>query len=172
MSHLVSFVCGDAEAVRLEGGKYDAAICECAFCTFPDKRAAARELARLLRPGGRVGISDLTRSGDLPPELQGILAWVACIADALPVGEYAARLGEAGIGVDLVEAHKEALAEMADAIRSKLVAASFLTETGRLDLGGLDLKQARALARAARHAIRAGTLGYAILCGTKSAAAS
>ena len=39
-------------------------ICECAFCTFPDKRAAASEFARVLKPGGKVGLSDLTRAAD------------------------------------------------------------------------------------------------------------
>ncbi|MGH8827419.1 MAG: class I SAM-dependent methyltransferase, partial [Jiangellaceae bacterium] len=51
---------GDAEALPLEDGRYDAVICECALCTFPDKATAAREMARVLRPGGRVGISDIT----------------------------------------------------------------------------------------------------------------
>ena len=49
-------------------------VCECAFCTFPDKSRAAAEFARVLRSGGRVGISDLTRSGELPGELDGLLA--------------------------------------------------------------------------------------------------
>jgi ubiquinone/menaquinone biosynthesis C-methylase UbiE len=64
-------------------------ICECAFCTFRDKSAAASEFARVLKPGGKVGLSDLTRSGILPAELDGLLAWVACIADARPISEYA-----------------------------------------------------------------------------------
>jgi len=89
VEHLATFRQGDAEKMDLPDASFDAIICECAFCTFPDKSAAAREFARLLRPGGRVGLSDLTRSAILPVELHGLLAWIACIADARPVAEYA-----------------------------------------------------------------------------------
>jgi arsenite methyltransferase len=70
----VQFVTGDAERLPCADGAFDAVICECAFCTFPDKQAAATEFARVLRSGGRVGLSDLTRTGPLPPDLQGLLA--------------------------------------------------------------------------------------------------
>ena len=63
MAHLVRFEQGDAERLTLDDGQFDAVICECAFCTFPDKRAAAAEFARVLKPGGTVGLTDLTRSG-------------------------------------------------------------------------------------------------------------
>src|SRR5580700_10126486 len=92
VAHLASFVEGDAERLNFPDAGFDAVLCECAFCTFPDKRTAASEFARVLRPGGGAGLSDLTRSATLPPELTGLLAWVACIADARPVEEYAAYL--------------------------------------------------------------------------------
>ncbi len=63
VDHLLSFVQGDAEHLDFPDGGFDAVVCECAFCTFPDKRAATSEFARVLRPGGLVGMSDLTRSG-------------------------------------------------------------------------------------------------------------
>ena len=51
---------GDAERLPLPDNTFDALVCECAFCTFPDKATAAAEFARVLRPGGRVGITDVT----------------------------------------------------------------------------------------------------------------
>src|SRR5689334_16551302 len=65
----VSFRVGDAERLPLDDETVDAVICECAFCTFPDKRAAALEFARVLKPGGRVGLSDITRAPGPPSEL-------------------------------------------------------------------------------------------------------
>jgi len=62
----VRFARGDAERLPFDDASFDAVLCECAFCTFPDKRAAASEFARVLRPGGRVGLSDLTRVGAVP----------------------------------------------------------------------------------------------------------
>ena len=47
----VRFQQADAERLPADDGGFDAVICECAFCTFPDKRAATREFARVLRPG-------------------------------------------------------------------------------------------------------------------------
>jgi len=169
VAHLVTFVQGDAESLHLPEGLFDAVICECALCTFPDKAAAVSGFARVLRPGGGVGISDLTRRGDLPDELEGLLAWVACIADALPVGEYASLLREAGLHIDRIEPHDDALAEMVEDIRDKLMGARFLVELGRLSLPGVDFDAARATARSALEAVRSGRLGYALLCATRPA---
>src|SRR5207253_1396646 len=99
---------------------FDAVICECAFCTFPDKSAAANEFARVLRSGGTVGISDLTRGAVLPKELDGLLAWIACIADAQPIKNYIEQLDAAGLRVKLTESHDEALLEMVHQVRTKL----------------------------------------------------
>lgn len=167
----VQFRCAPVESMGgLEaeyGGGFDAAICECAFCTFVDKPAAAAAMARALRPGGRLGVSDLTREAELSSELQGLLAWVACIAGALPIAEYRATLSDVGLHVDVVEAHNDELREMADAIRGRLVTAALLTGLGRMSLAAVDLDGARRLARAGAEAIRRGQLGYTVLCATK-----
>jgi arsenite methyltransferase len=163
VDHLVSFVEGDAERLDFPDAGFDAVICECAFCTFPDKRAAAAELARVLRPGSRIGMSDLTRSGPLPQELDGLLAWIACIADARPVEEYAGYLDGAGFEVTTVEAHNEALAEMARDVQGRLLGIEVMVKLQKLDLPGADFEQAKQLARAASKAIREGLLGYSLI---------
>jgi len=58
----VRFLEGDAEALPLDTGSADAVLCECALCTFPDKRRAAGEMARVLRPGRRLGLADMVPS--------------------------------------------------------------------------------------------------------------
>jgi arsenite methyltransferase len=165
MVQLVQFRQGDAEKIDFPNAEFDAVICECAFCTFPDKFAAAAEFARIVRPGGRVGLSDLTRSKALPPELEGLLAWIACIADARPAAEYVAYLEAAGVTGLNVEPHDEALAEMVRDIQGKLLGAELISKLKKLDIGGVDFLQAKVLARAAADAVRAGTLGYAIVTG-------
>jgi arsenite methyltransferase len=161
--HLVKFVEGDAEHLDFPEAGFDAVICECAFCTFPDKRAAASEFARVLRPGGKVGVSDLTRSGPLPQELEGLLAWIACIADARPVEEYAGYLKEAGFDVTTIEAHDNTLAEMARDIQTRLLGIEIMVKLKKLDLPGADFEQAKQLARAAAKAIQEGLLGYSLI---------
>src|SRR5258708_21479657 len=76
VAHLVTFQQGDAECLPVADETFDAVICECAFCTFPDKPTAASEFWRVLKSGGQMGLSDLTRTGDVPVELQGLLAWI------------------------------------------------------------------------------------------------
>lgn len=109
LSSLVRFERGDAEGLTFPDESFDAIICECAFCTFPNKRDAAHEFARVLRPGGRVGLSDLTRGPSLPKELDGLLAWIACIADPQPVEGYVDCLRSAAFESQRVELHDEAL---------------------------------------------------------------
>lgn len=165
----VRFAVGDAERLSAFGdAAFDAIICECAFCTFPDKRAAAAEFARVLRPGGRVGLSDLTRAGALPPELEGLLAWVACIADARPIADYVAYLREAGLAVATVEPHGEALEQLVGGIRTKLLGAEIMVKLKKLALpSNIDFATAKGLAHAAADAVRQGKLGYVIIAGTK-----
>lgn len=164
----VRFLQGDAEALStLADGAFDAVICECAYCTFPDKGAAVREIARVLRSGGSFALSDVTRRGPLPPELDNFLAVLACIGDALPVDGYIQSCEAAGLGVVQVEQHDEALADLVHVIRGRLVSADLLAKLGQLDLPGVDFAAAKRLALLAADAIRAGSLGYSLIVATK-----
>ncbi|MGI8806050.1 MAG: class I SAM-dependent methyltransferase, partial [Thermoleophilaceae bacterium] len=60
LSGAIEFVEGDAESLPFAAGEFEAIVCECSLCTFPDKVAAANELARVLSGGGRVAIADVT----------------------------------------------------------------------------------------------------------------
>jgi ubiquinone/menaquinone biosynthesis C-methylase UbiE len=165
VAHLTRFQQGDAERLPVEDGSFDSVLCECAFCTFPDKRVAAAEFARVLRPGGRVGLSDLTRAGNVPPELDGLLAWIACIADAQPLERYVQYLAGAGLHVDRTEAHDDALSSLVQDIRTRLLGAELLVKLKKIDLPAVDFEQAKTLARAAADAIKTGKFGYAIVTG-------
>ena len=163
----VSFRTGDAERLPFPDASFDAVICECAFCTFPEKTAAAAEFARVLRSGGGIGLSDLTRGQVLPEELSGLLAWVACIADAQPVEIYTRYLCEAGLRVERMEPHDEALLEMVNQVRMKLLGAEIMVGLKKLELPGVDFAAAKEMARSALSAVRQGSLGYAIIHAVK-----
>ena len=168
VGHLVRFQQGDAEMLDFPDASFDAVLCECAFCTFPDKRQAAVEFARVLRPAGKVGLSDLTRLAELPGELRGLLAWVACIADARPVQEYAGYLEAAGIRNVEVEAHDEALVEMVRNIQGKLLGAELMNKLQKIPLEGIDFTKAKQMAAAASGAVRVRKLGYALVVGQRA----
>lgn len=161
----VRFVQGDAEALPLADKSMDGAICECALCTFPDKDAAARELARVLRPGARLALSDMTAdAGQLPPELTDLQAWVACIADARPLAEIATLLERSGFDVEATERHDEALEALLDRLDMRL-------RTARLLGAGLfneGIGRGRRLIGEARRALDQGLLGYGVVVARRA----
>ena len=168
----VSFVRGDAEALPFPDEQFDAIICECALCTFPDKPAACSEFTRVLKPGGMVGISDVTRNGELPEMLAGVLAAAACIADARPVAGYVNLLENSGLEMQSVERHDNVLNDLLNQIRIRLLSAKVLTATSDFDLSGLNIHIAQDMIRSAAYAIQNGTLGYATFVAAKPRRAS
>src|SRR5262249_47491448 len=113
-----------------------------------------------------VGLSDLTRGAQLPKELDSLLAWIACIADAQPMQRYAAFLKDAGFTIELLEPHDEALTDMVNQIRGKLLGAEILVGLKKIELPDVDFPKAKEMARSALEAIQQGKLGYAIVTGT------
>ncbi|AEA23513.1 hypothetical protein ATK30_4896 [Amycolatopsis echigonensis] len=165
----VRFHLGDAERIPLPDNAFDAVVCECAFCTFPDKATAAAEFARILRPGGRVGITDVTiAEGGLPEELGTLAAWVACIADARPLAEYAAILERAGLRVVHTETHDAAIARMIDEIDARLRVLR-MTASARLAEAGVDVEAVLRYVALAREAVADGLIGYALLVAERRA---
>ena len=83
----------------------DCVISNCVINLAPDKRAVFREIARVLKPGGRLAVSDIALKKPLPPEIGGdLLAYVGCIAGAIPIEEYRQGLIGAGFAeVDVID---------------------------------------------------------------------
>lgn len=94
----VEFHLASIDQLPLASGTVDCVISNCVINLAPDKRAVFREIARVLRPGGRVAISDIALKQPLPDELASSLAaYVGCIAGAISVDEYRAGLAAAGL---------------------------------------------------------------------------
>ena len=117
----VAFVRGDAETPPFRSGVFDAVVIECATSLFPDKAAAIAEVKRLLRPGGVIGLSDVTvEPGSLPPELDRTVGTMLCVTDALPSDGYQSLLENGGFNVTAREdLSTEVLALLAE-LRGKL----------------------------------------------------
>jgi arsenite methyltransferase len=165
LTEQVRFLVGDAEALPLADASMDGALCECAFCTFPDKEAAAGELARVLRKGGRLVLVDIVAEPmRLPDELRSFTAWVACVADARSAAELSALLERAGFAIERVERHDDALARLLDGVDARLRAAALAWP----DLLGDGLDQGRELVRAAREALGKRDLGYASILARRA----
>ena len=114
-----------------------------------------------------MGISDLTRAAELPQDLEGLLAWIACIADAQPVEKYVDWLNTAGLTPQATEAHDELLIEMVRQIQAKLLGVEIMTGLKKIDLPAIDISAAKQMAKSALNAIHNRQLGYAIVIAHK-----
>jgi arsenite methyltransferase len=93
----VEFHLAKIEELPLPDRSVDVVVSNCVINLSPDKRAVFREAARVLRPGGRIAVSDIVLRKPLPPEIaRDIGAYTGCIAGAITMEEYRRGLVEAG----------------------------------------------------------------------------
>jgi SAM-dependent methyltransferase len=114
------FLKGVIEAIPLPAGSIDAIVSNCVVNLSVDKPAVMREMARVLRPGGRLGISDVVAEDRLTAaERAERGGYAGCIAGAMSVGEYERGLLEAGFAdVSVTFTH-----EVADGMHGAIVRA-------------------------------------------------
>jgi arsenite methyltransferase len=106
----VEFVRGTIEAIPLPASTIDVVISNCVINLAADKGAVMREIARVLRPGGRVGVSDVVADDSLSPEQRAERgSYSGCIAGALSFAEYRAGLAAVGLtDIDITPTHSVA----------------------------------------------------------------
>ena len=93
----VEFNWGEIEDIPLPDGSVDLIISNCVVNLSPDKAAVFREAYRVLKPGGRMVISDIVLDGELPPPIrESLIAWAACVAGALQEPDYLGKIRAAG----------------------------------------------------------------------------
>jgi SAM-dependent methyltransferase len=99
------FRLGEIEHLPLGDAEADVVISNCVINLVPDKPAAFREAYRILRPGGRMVVSDIVSSGPLPREIrESMEAWAGCVAGALDLEEYLSAIRGAGFAdVEVLE---------------------------------------------------------------------
>jgi arsenite methyltransferase len=94
----VEFRAGRLEALPVDDASVDAVTSNCVINLVPDKAAVFREVARVLRPGGRVVVSDIVLERPLPEAVAAdVLAWVGCVAGAADRREYFRMVESAGL---------------------------------------------------------------------------
>ena len=93
----VEFLRGEIENIPLPDNSVDVIISNCVINLSADKDKVLREAFRVLKPGGRLAVSDVVTRGEINPEIRkNILLWVGCIAGALDEKEYSDKLTNAG----------------------------------------------------------------------------
>lgn len=108
----VEFRQGEIENLPVEDGSVDVVISNCVINLSPDKPRVFREIARVLRHGGRVHVSDMVLNGELPDELKrDAEAYSACISGAMQKADYLKAIADAGLAEVTVESEKFTAAE-------------------------------------------------------------
>jgi SAM-dependent methyltransferase len=117
----VEFLKGHIEAIPLPAESIDVVISNCVVNLAADKPSVFREIARVLRPGGRIGISDIVAEDSLTPEQRAERgSYVGCIAGALSFGEFEEGLRAVGLtDVSVTPTHP-----VADGMHSAIIRAT------------------------------------------------
>jgi ubiquinone/menaquinone biosynthesis C-methylase UbiE len=117
----VEFVKGTIEDLPLPDGAVDVVISNCVVNLSTDKAATLREIGRVLRPGGRIGISDVVARDDLSQDERAERgSFAGCIAGALSFAEYRAGLRDAGlVDVEVSPTHQVADGMFAAIVRAR-----------------------------------------------------
>jgi arsenite methyltransferase len=98
----VEFYQSTIDSIPLPDASVDCVISNCVLNLAPDKPAVFREIARILKPGGRLAVSDIALKGELPEAIaRSIAAYVGCIAGAIRIDDY--RVGLLAAGFEHVE---------------------------------------------------------------------
>ena len=144
-------VVGDAHALPLTSGAYDAVLVECAVSTFADAPRALAQAGRVLRPGGQLAMTDVVLRRDLADPT--VVAAVDRLTAARTVPQYEALLAGAGLQVVRVEDRP------ADALA--------LCRRLSRRLAAVGARNAAATARACGRAVEEGALSYALLIAVR-----
>jgi SAM-dependent methyltransferase len=165
------FVKGEIEAIPLPDASVDVVISNCVINLSTEKPRVFAEIARVLRPGGRLGVSDVVADDDLSPADRAERGdFVGCTAGALSFGEYAAGLAEAGLAeIRLTPTHA-----VGDGLYGAIVAAvrpaagPGASQRDAATAAGAGLRAARALPPAGAVILGEGPTGTDSCCGSGS----
>jgi SAM-dependent methyltransferase len=113
----VEFRLGQIEDMPVESDTVDVILSNCVINLTPDKTAVFHEAFRVLKPGGRLAVSDIVTQGHFSPEERGDMAsWTGCIAGAEDVGDYVDAIRNAGFAEISVRDKAAPDVELVDAL--------------------------------------------------------
>jgi SAM-dependent methyltransferase len=103
---------GDGERLPFSNASFNVVIVESAFSLFPNQKDAAKEIIRVLKPGGKLVLSDVTLRGQVSEKLQSRISFPCCMAGAKRLEEYVGLFEQAGFHLYYLEDRSRELQEI------------------------------------------------------------
>lgn len=166
---MAEFGVGESTDIPLPSDSADAVIMECVLSSFDDKRRSVAEAARILKPGGKLGVSDVVVDGKIPEALSSPSFQAFCVSGALSTGGYRELLRASWLENVFYEDEAEAAAEFVDGIRRKIFVAQLLVGVGKPPtvVSSDQLIEVGRLLSMARRSIQERALGYGLFVARK-----
>lgn len=153
----ISWLVADAHTLPFEDNEFDGIVLECVFSLFVDKPAALAEVRRVLKPGGRIGLTDMAVFGALPDSIAEHIAPWTCLGDAMDEESYRAQFSAAGFEVTASADESAGLTTLLAKLKRNLLmvgAGSLLAGSAVLDLPTVKLWMDRFETEIANRTIR------------------
>jgi SAM-dependent methyltransferase len=166
-----AFRCADAHALPFDDASFDAVLCECALSTFADPALALGEIHRVLKPGGRLAMSDMVAEGPIPEALKPFAHAGACLTRARSMKGWEALLRGASLPIERAWDESAALAELVSGIKRRLVGFALAKASGVVPSDvAIDVARGRDVLREVEQTLRAGIIRYGAYVARKGAA--
>jgi len=117
----VRFIHGDAQKLPFEENEFDGILAECSFSLFTDQEAVLAEIRRVLKPGGRLAITDMAIGGPLPADIAEVISPWTCLVDAMDQQIYAQGFAAAGFSIQVIADESPGLINLIQLLKRKLL---------------------------------------------------
>lgn len=162
---LIRFNQSDVNQLPYADNELDAVLAECTFSLFKHPSAVLAEISRVLKPGGKLAITDMAIGGVLPEDIATVLAPWTCLADAVAQETYTNMFVAAGFEIQAVEDESDSLTGLVRMLKRKflmLSAGAVLSKSPQQPLGlpGIDLASIKFWLDRFESEVKDGTIRY------------
>ena len=161
LSQRVSFQQAEAQQLPFANQTFDVIFCECALCTFADAPRVISEMVRVLKPGGRLALSDIIINAPVPEQLQSALGQALCIAGARSASDYQLLIKAAGFNPPRCHDVSRVLLDTVQQIEQRLQLADVITTLQQSSIPQ-EFNNVDEALNIARRFIQSGGLGYSL----------
>ena len=120
-SAAVRFIQADAQKLPFEDNELDGILAECSFSLFADQAAVLAEIKRVLKPGGKLAITDMAIGGPLPADIAEVISPWTCLVDAMDQQIYAQGFAAADFEIQVIADESASLTNLIQLLKRKLL---------------------------------------------------